>query len=140
MIFISISTLATALKSFEWLSINISFLGRGESRQPLNAPWKQTRITHNTTPDKHGKYLREIFDLLALNSFWLSTYWRFPVGNRVVQQEVWGCADFKRFLAFCCLYLFRLCVFCHVCLFWSVAHLGGERGGSHRAICYFEGF
>ena len=48
-------------------------------------------------------------------------------------------ADFKRFLAFCCLYLFRLCVFCHVCLFWSVAHLGGERGGSHRAICYFEG-
>ena len=139
MIFISISTLATALKSYEWLSINISFLGRGESRQPLNAPWKQTRITHNTTPDKHGKYLREIFDLLAFNSFWLSTYWRFPVGNRVVQQEVWGCAEFKRSLAISCLYLLCMFVFCHVCLFWSVAHLGGERGGSHRAICYFEG-
>ena len=32
----------------------------------------------------------------------------------------------------------------NVCLlpclsFWSVAHLGEERGGSHRAICYFEG-
>lgn len=64
---------------------------------------------------------------------------RLPEGNRVVQQEVWGCADFKRFLAFCCLYLLCLFVFCHVCLFWSVAHLGGERGSSHRAICYFEG-
>ena len=111
MIFISISTLATALKSFEWLSINISFLGRGESRQPLNAPWKQTRITHNTTPDKHGKYLREIFDLLALNSFWLSTYWRFPVGNRVVQQEVWGFADFQRFFLHFHVFIFFECLF-----------------------------
>ena len=85
------------------------------------------------------KYLREIFDMLAFNSFWLSTYWRFPVGNRVVQQEVWGCAEFKRSLAISCLYLLCMFVFCHVCLFWSVAHLGGERGGSHRAICYFEG-
>ena len=75
----------------------------------------------------------------AFNSFWLSKYLRLPEGNRVVQQEVWGCADFKRFLAFCCLYLLCLFVFCHVCLFWSVAHLGEERGGSHRAICYFEG-
>ena len=85
------------------------------------------------------KYLREIFDMLAFNSFWLSTYWRLPVGNRVVQQEVWGCADFKRFLAFYCRYLLCLFVFCLVCLFWSVAHLEGERGDSHRAICYFEG-
>ena len=45
----------------------------------------------------------------------------------------------RDFLAFSCLYLLCVFIFCHVCLFWSVAHLGEERGGSHRAICYFEG-
>ena len=49
--------------------------------------------------------------MLAFNSFWLSTYWRLPVGNRVVQQKVWGCADFKRFFAiFMSLSSFYVCL------------------------------
>ena len=45
----------------------------------------------------------------------------------------------RDFLPFSCLYLLCVFIFCHVCLFWSIAHLAEERGGSHRAICYFEG-